>query len=286
MICINVRNIVWSAPFLLTYFIKDSITGYIKIGITSDSIHKRVKAITGTIVPRTFNCIGFIVGNVERDLHKRFATDRVKGEWFKQSKELLDYIAETALPRWREEDIGASICRRCLAEEHVDGERCQRCKDEHEESKRRWKEKSALREAEQVREREIREYTTQQKTRDARFVERCKCGGARMLRMAADKDFTLTIVCEGGSGWHSKYNSNPKTEKIYWNDPRLPDFRKRFLESLKQAWRMDSVWQRANPVAQVNDSPKPEYEKHITVEVDGEHVILDRATGMEVEQAV
>jgi hypothetical protein len=285
VICINVRNRMWENPFMLTYFIKDAVTGYIKIGITADHIDRRLKAITGTIVPRSFRCMGFIVGNVERRLHSHFASDRVKGEWF---KELQDCITENALPRWRYADISASLCEGCRRDEHIDGERCQHCKDVHENEERRSKERDALYKAEQAQKCALQEYMAGQKTRDARFVERCKCGGARMLRLSSDKDFTLTIVCESGSmsSWHSGYGGKPKTEKICWKDPRLPDFRKRFLESLKQAWSMDSrLPARAYPVAQDNHSPKPDSEKYSTVEVDGERVTLDRTTGMEVEQA-
>lgn len=32
------------------------------------------------------------IGSLEFDLHQRFAKDRVRGEWFKASEELLAYI--------------------------------------------------------------------------------------------------------------------------------------------------------------------------------------------------
>lgn len=75
------------------YFIKDLITGNIKIGRAVNPI-KRLKSLqTGN--PNKLVIVTTQEGGekLENELHRRFAASRIIGEWFSPSKELEDYIS-------------------------------------------------------------------------------------------------------------------------------------------------------------------------------------------------
>lgn len=75
------------------YFIKDEVTGFIKIGCTK-RIPQRFVALKST-VKHPIVVLKLISGEykLEHSLHKRFAQYRSSGEWFRPSKELMDFIA-------------------------------------------------------------------------------------------------------------------------------------------------------------------------------------------------
>lgn len=74
------------------YFIQSG--DHIKIGITSGPIQKRLKALS-TAHHQDLVLLAVVedqTGRMEMELHQRFASDRVRGEWFKASADLLAYI--------------------------------------------------------------------------------------------------------------------------------------------------------------------------------------------------
>jgi Meiotically up-regulated gene 113 len=81
------------------YFMQAAAGGPIKIGYTRCSVKKRMAQLqTGTSEP--LKCLGTINGgkDTEAHLHQRFSQQRLHGEWFKPSEELLRYIATEATP--------------------------------------------------------------------------------------------------------------------------------------------------------------------------------------------
>jgi hypothetical protein len=77
------------------YFIRGG--GFIKIGCSTNLV-ARFRAIRNTS-PVPVELVGKFPGGTleEALLHDRFAADRVHGEWFKESPELLDVIARSPL---------------------------------------------------------------------------------------------------------------------------------------------------------------------------------------------
>ena len=72
-----------------TYFIQGKATGLIKIG-KAIHIRKRLAALqTGS--PDELVCIFNIMGDWEKRLHKKFASDRRHGEWFAPAN-ILTYL--------------------------------------------------------------------------------------------------------------------------------------------------------------------------------------------------
>ena len=65
------------------YLIKDTKTGYIKIGFTSVDVNQRLKSLqTGN--PSKLKLLKVYDGNMqdEQNLHKLFTNKKVGGEWF------------------------------------------------------------------------------------------------------------------------------------------------------------------------------------------------------------
>lgn len=81
-----------------TYLLESA--GYYKIGVTLDtSIEKRIRALqTGnpniiTLVAKTGTIDNAY--NIEKLLHEKFKSNRVRGEWFTLTKEELDFVHTT-----------------------------------------------------------------------------------------------------------------------------------------------------------------------------------------------
>jgi len=76
------------------YFIEAVDTGFIKIGRSANPEQRLVQLSTGS--PNQLVILGKISGGsaLEAELHKRFDAQRTKGEWFKISNELRDFIKE------------------------------------------------------------------------------------------------------------------------------------------------------------------------------------------------
>jgi hypothetical protein len=74
-----------------TYFVQAEDGGNIKIGYTSrDPVCRLAGLQTGS--PHKLILVGIIEGNVESELHRKFAHLRSHNEWFKNDKELVNYI--------------------------------------------------------------------------------------------------------------------------------------------------------------------------------------------------
>lgn len=76
------------------YFIQVGNDGDIKIGY-STNIKSRMSTLQ-TSIPVTIKLLGYICGDItiEKELHKKFRIFKVKGEWFKCTKDIIDFINE------------------------------------------------------------------------------------------------------------------------------------------------------------------------------------------------
>lgn len=74
-----------------TYFVRGA--SLIKIGRTKNW-RQRMRALRVTC-PVPLHCIGLILEDREKELHARFAHLRVRDEWFRSTRELLDFIKST-----------------------------------------------------------------------------------------------------------------------------------------------------------------------------------------------
>lgn len=74
------------------YFIAEGPRGAIKIGVTDDPAKRLAALQIGN--SRPLRCLGLIDGdaNVESNWHRRFAAQRISGEWFKRTPELVEAI--------------------------------------------------------------------------------------------------------------------------------------------------------------------------------------------------
>jgi len=75
------------------YFIQtDCAEGFIKIGVACD-VKSRMRKLQ-TACPYKLSVIKIVknAATMERELHLKFSGDRVTGEWFKRSPELLSLI--------------------------------------------------------------------------------------------------------------------------------------------------------------------------------------------------
>lgn len=78
-----------------TYFVQSVEGGPIKIGYTSQDPETRLANLqTGS--PTVLRIVGLISENRERELHEQFEKSRSHGEWFRPTKDLLDFIAKNA----------------------------------------------------------------------------------------------------------------------------------------------------------------------------------------------
>lgn len=74
-----------------TYLIQEEDGGFVKIGTTTNNVKHRL-AIMQVANARTLVLRREIPGNVERELHARFAHLRVRGEWFRVDDELEAFM--------------------------------------------------------------------------------------------------------------------------------------------------------------------------------------------------
>ena len=77
-----------------TYFIRCTGTGRIKIG-RAQRVEYRLAAIKH-MCPYPLECLGILRGDHEAKLHQRFKENRLHGEWFEPSPELLAFIFDNA----------------------------------------------------------------------------------------------------------------------------------------------------------------------------------------------
>lgn len=78
----------------MIYFAVAETMGLIKIGFTKGSVRKRLSNVQSSS-PDSIRILLSMHGDrlQEKSLHDRFAASHVRGEWFKPSPDLLDYIA-------------------------------------------------------------------------------------------------------------------------------------------------------------------------------------------------
>ena len=79
----------------LSYFIKEEDTDHVKIGMVSDlwNLETRLSSLqSGT--PHKLIVIG-ITTEKEKNLHRKFAHLRVRGEWFEYGEEIKSFLKET-----------------------------------------------------------------------------------------------------------------------------------------------------------------------------------------------
>lgn len=95
----------------MIYFIQGRETFNIKIGYTRRDADRRLRELQTGSHEVLFLLAVIEDGDEEHErlLHQRFADNRLEGEWFKPSLDLLRYIAkETSVIRYS--DIGYAVC--------------------------------------------------------------------------------------------------------------------------------------------------------------------------------
>lgn len=93
-----------------TYFIRCTATGLIKIGHTTGSVESRFAALqTGSASELVL--VGTVPGGreVEQELHRRFAADRVRGEWFRMGRDMYLYACRNLSPSWKVAGSGKDL---------------------------------------------------------------------------------------------------------------------------------------------------------------------------------
>lgn len=101
---VNPGAVAWRAPEKMAtrvslsqsiYFVSDGL-GHIKIGHARDVASRVTKLQTANSTPLCV--IGTMPGGIsdEKALHAKFASHRIRGEWFMPAPELLAYIKEHA----------------------------------------------------------------------------------------------------------------------------------------------------------------------------------------------
>ena len=90
----------------MIYFIKTADRGFVKIGQARDP-EARLKQLQ-TASPDELEIIATIpdyYGDTEKELHARFKDDRYRGEWFRYSREIRQYLVESRCILDGEDDI-------------------------------------------------------------------------------------------------------------------------------------------------------------------------------------
>jgi hypothetical protein len=84
----------------MLYFIQAEGVGHIKIGFTADDDAAARLATLQTGSPVPLKLLGTVPGTMddEKNLHRRFASSKVHGEWFKPVPDLVAIIPPTVLP--------------------------------------------------------------------------------------------------------------------------------------------------------------------------------------------
>lgn len=80
------------------YFIAAEDAGTVKIGFAKQPWNRLSKMQSDC--PHSLRLLAIEAGDVrhEAHLHRRFAVDRLQGEWFRLSQSILDYIAALPVP--------------------------------------------------------------------------------------------------------------------------------------------------------------------------------------------
>jgi hypothetical protein len=83
-------------PVWDVYFVLATASRLVKIGYAKDAWARFSNMQVGS--PEELRMLGvirtYLPTELERDLHAHFAADRVRGEWFRFSEELFDYVMQ------------------------------------------------------------------------------------------------------------------------------------------------------------------------------------------------
>ena len=82
-------KIIYNEAKYKTYLMKDNSTGYYKIGRSIDPIHREK---TLQCEKPSIKLVKVWDNNIELKLHKEYASQRLRGEWFKLSPIQVKYI--------------------------------------------------------------------------------------------------------------------------------------------------------------------------------------------------
>jgi len=77
-----------------TYLMQDQITFLCKIGVSDNPVARLADIQVGC--PGEVVLVGWFLGDVEATLHCEFKNDRYRGEWFRVTKRLVDYVYKEA----------------------------------------------------------------------------------------------------------------------------------------------------------------------------------------------
>lgn len=93
----------------MIYFIENKNSEAIKIGYTGNDINKRLSELQ-IATPEELKLIGVMDGEIkeEKKLHLKFNELLIRGEWFKSTKELNNFILENIKISFKNE-IGSGI---------------------------------------------------------------------------------------------------------------------------------------------------------------------------------
>lgn len=85
-------------PEMLVYFIRNGHKGAVKIGVTAN-LSGRLSALSHPMM-KELKLLGTIEGGygAEKEMHKRFAEYRIKGEWFKFEGKLKEFVESLGKP--------------------------------------------------------------------------------------------------------------------------------------------------------------------------------------------
>lgn len=77
----------------MIYFIRDTLTNHVKIGHSRNPRKRLNELQTGSV--NWLELMACLPGTAEDEakLHKRFAKDRVRGEWFAISRSMLEFFS-------------------------------------------------------------------------------------------------------------------------------------------------------------------------------------------------
>lgn len=94
----------------MIYFIGNKQENIVKIGYTQNSIQQRFNTIQANS-PYKMEVFGIVEGmkNIEKYIHNKFNFLHIRGEWFRISQELLQWIDKPILPYIEEKFISTRI---------------------------------------------------------------------------------------------------------------------------------------------------------------------------------
>jgi len=79
----------------MIYFFQIEGNGPIKIGYTTSDVKIRMTTVQSS-VPYKLNLLGYFSGGwyKEQEIHRKFSKFRMRGEWFRPSKKILQYLEQ------------------------------------------------------------------------------------------------------------------------------------------------------------------------------------------------